>query len=202
MKRLGIHSMMLVALAAGCFAPAVSATESLYQEGQFQSLTADRRATRVGDLVTVLVYENSSAQSTADTRSDRSAGVSAGAAISSEGIPMRDRRVDGRIGTSNEMQGTGRTQRSGRLLAQVTVQVQEILPNGDLRLAGEQLLEINDERQQIRLEGRVRPQDIQDNNVVLSSRLADTRITYQGDGVLGDKQRPSWWQRLLTAVGF
>ena len=192
-------SLVMLASVTGGFA---QATESLYQEGQFQSLTGDRRATRVGDLLTVLVYENSSAQSSADTRADRTAGISAGGSFTADGIPIKDRSFDGRLGVSNEMEGVGRTQRSGRLLAQVTVQVKEILPNGDLRLAGEQLLEINDERQQIRLEGIVRPQDVQDNNVVLSSRLGEARISYQGDGVVGDKQRPSWWQRLLTALGF
>lgn len=174
--------------------PTAIATESLYREGQFQALTADRKGSRVGDLVTVQIFEHSSATSSADTNANRSADV---------GLEVSDmhRRYRGAIGVGNAMDGRGRTERRGQLLAQVTVSIAEILPNGDLRLAGEQVLEINDEKQQIRLEGRVRPSDLQDNNVVLSSRLADARISYIGDGVVGERQRPGWWQRILTALG-
>jgi flagellar L-ring protein precursor FlgH len=193
--------MIMASLAFAALAGPTQATESLYREGKFQSLTSDRRGSRVGDLITVLVYENSSAQSSADTTSDRSANIGVSVGIGTQSNPTRN-RLTAQAGFNNGMEGMGRTARAGRLLAQVTVQIQEILANGDLRLAGEQFLEINDERQQIRLEGRVRAQDVQDNNVVLSSRLADARISYQGDGVLGDKQKPSWWQRLLTALGF
>ena len=183
---------------AGCLILAgvqdASAVGSLYREDQFQSLTSDRRGVKVGDLVTVQIFETSSAASTADTRSDRTADVG----VEVAGTQRRLRRS---ASVSNDMQGQGRTERSGKLLAQVTVTIQEILPNGDLRLAGDQMLEINDERQQIRLEGRIRPIDVQENNLVVSSRLADAKISYLGTGVLGDKQKPAWWQRLVTALG-
>ena len=183
-----------VALLALAIAAPAMATDSLYREDQYQSLTSDRRGAKVGDLVTVQVFETSSATSTADTRAERTADLG----VEVAGTQRRLRRSGS---VSNDMQGQGRTERTGRLLAQVTVSIQEILPNGDLRLAGEQLLEINDERQQIRLEGRIRPIDLQENNIVLSSRLADAKISYLGSGVIGDKQKPAWWQRLLTALG-
>jgi len=194
MNMLSIYRSIL----AGCLllasAHAALAVESLYREDQYQALTADRRGMKVGDVVTVQIFETSSAASTADTRSDRSADLG----VEVAGTQRRLRRS---AAVSNDMQGQGRTERTGRLLAQVTVTIQEILPNGDLRLAGEQMLEINDERQQIRLEGRIRPVDVQENNLVISSRLADARISYLGTGVVGDKQKPAWWQRLVTALG-
>ena len=185
---------VLATCALLCAAHTAVAVESLYREDQYQSLTADRRGAKVGDLVTVQIFEASSATSTADTRSDRSAAI---------GVELagNQRRARGSATLSNDMAGQGRTERTGRLLAQVTVSIQEILPNGDLRLGGEQLLEINDERQQIRLEGRIRPVDLQENNLVVSSRLADAKISYVGTGAVGDKQKPAWWQRLLTALG-
>jgi flagellar L-ring protein precursor FlgH len=79
--------------------------------------------------------------------------------------------------------------------------IKEILPSGDLVVAGEQLLEINNESQRISVEGRVRPQDVSDTNVVLSSRIANARIRYAGQGDLSDRQRPAWWQRFLTLFG-
>lgn len=193
MKTMTPHPTSIALLALAIAMPAL-ATESLYREDQYQSLTSDRRGAKVGDLVTVQVFESSSATSTADTRAERTADLG----VEVAGTQRRLRRSGS---VSNDMQGQGRTERTGRLLAQVTVAIQEILPNGDLRLAGEQLLEINDERQQIRLEGRIRPIDLQENNIVLSSRLADAKISYLGSGVVGDKQKPAWWQRLLTALG-
>ncbi len=175
-------------------APRPRARGSLYSEAQFQSLTSDRRRFQVGDALTILVIENASASSSADTGLQRDAQVDVGLST-----PSRDRHLSGT--TSNEFNGTGRTQRSGRLLAQITVLVRELLPNGDLRVAGDQSLEINGERQTIHAEGRVRPRDINEQNTVQSSRLAEARLSFAGDGVLGDMQRPRWWQRLLGLFG-
>lgn len=175
-------------------APRPKARGSLYSDAQFQSLTADRRHFQVGDSLTVLVVENASASSTADTGTQRDAQVGVGLST-----PSRDRHLAGN--TSNEFNGTGRTQRSGRLLAQITVLVREVLPNGDLRVAGDQSLEINGERQTIHAEGRVRPRDINEQNTVQSSRLAEAKLSFAGDGVLGEMQRPRWWQRLLGLFG-
>jgi flagellar L-ring protein precursor FlgH len=109
--------------------------------------------------------------------------------------------VGGDIRSTNQLDGRGLTQRQGKVLAQLTVTVKGVAENGDLLIAGEQLLEINNERQQIKVEGRVRPHDISDVNTVLSTRIADAKISYVGDGDLADRQRPSWWHRLLTWFG-
>jgi len=105
------------------------------------------------------------------------------------------------VSLNNDFEGRGSTQRSGRVLGQLTVAIREVLPNGDMVLAGTQDLQINNERQTIRLEGRVRPQDIAENNTVMSTRVAEARIGFAGDGVLAEHQKPSWWQRLLTLFG-
>jgi flagellar L-ring protein FlgH len=167
---------------------------TLYDPASYQSLTADRKARRAGDLVTVMIYENASASTTADTSAGHDAALSAAAHAGS-----RERRAG--LGTGNDFEGRGRTERSGRVLGQLTVAVQEVAPNGDLLLAGVQELEINGEKQVIRLEGRVRSQDVSDANTVLSTRVADARISFAGDGVLAEHQKPSWWHRLLTLFG-
>ena len=76
--------------------------------------------------------------------------------------------------------------------------VRSVEDNGDLIVSGEQLIKVNDEKQEIVLSGRVRPIDISENNTVVSSRLADARISYVGDGVLGEKQRPGILTRILS----
>lgn len=172
----------------------IAGAVSLYEEGQFQALTSDRKAHRVGDLVTVLIYESTTATSTADTTAGRDADLSASAQIGSRGRSAS-------ISTNNEFEGRGRTERSGNVLGQLTVTVQGLSPNGDLVVGGTQELEINGEKQVIKLEGRVRLQDVTDSNTVLSTRVADARISLAGDGVLADHQKPTWWHRLLTWFG-
>lgn len=197
MKRTQAAALLVIALAtAQAGAPAWSA--DLYQEGRFRSLVADVKAHRAGDNLTVLVMETSSAAASADTSTQRSTEASVAGVIDLRG-PRRTGSLSGQI--SNDFSGGARTQRAGRLLAQLTVSVIAVEPNGDLRVAGEQTLEVNNEQQLIRLEGKVRPQDIGENNSVLSSRIADARITYVGEGALAEGQRVSLVTRILTWLG-
>jgi flagellar L-ring protein precursor FlgH len=177
-------------------APARSA--DLYQEGQFRSLVADVKARRAGDNLTVLVMETSSAAASADTNTKRRTDAGITGTVDMFG-PRRSGDISGQV--NNDFSGGARTQRAGRLLAQLTVTVIAVEPNGDLRVAGEQALEVNNEQQMIRLEGKVRPQDIGENNAVVSSRIADARITYVGEGALAEGQRVSLVTRILTWLG-
>ncbi|MCT8175469.1 flagellar basal body L-ring protein FlgH [Variovorax sp. CY25R-8] len=174
-----------------------AASESLYQEGSFRPLTADNKAFRVGDSLTIQVFENSSASSSANTGTRRANDISGS-------VTQTGNRVVGQlgIGIAGEFDGGGRTQRTNKLLATLTVTVKEVLPNQELRVAGEQQLMVNEELQKVNLEGRVRPQDISDGNVVLSTRLADARITYVGEGEVSDRARRSLWRRVLDIWGF
>lgn len=168
---------------------------SLYNEATFRPLTADHKAFRVGDLLTVQVFENSSASTTADTGTRRKNSLNAE-------LTHGARRVaETGIGVNGDFDGGGRTQRANRVLITLSVTVREVLPNGDLHVAGEQSLLINDEQQRVTLEGRVRTQDVSDANVVLSTRLADARITYIGEGDVSDRQQRAWWRKLLDRVG-
>lgn len=175
-------------------AAAPAAAGSLYQPGQFQSLVSDRRAYQAGDVLTVQVFESSSAQSTANTTTDSSGTLNM--ALKTNAINKA-----AAVQLSDDFAGKGSTQRSGRLLAQFTVVVQEVDANGLLRIKGDQIIDVNNEKQEIRLEGRVRPVDIAENNTVLSTRIADARISYMGDGVLGEKQRPGILTRILHWLG-
>jgi flagellar L-ring protein FlgH len=183
-----------IAAAALLWAAGIAGATSLFQPGTFQPYTSDLRPRRVGDLITVMVYENSSASTTANTTAGRDASV---------GWETRlpGKSYGGALKGSNQMDGGGRTAREGRVLAQITVAIREITEHGDLIVDGEQLLDINNERQQIRVEGRVRAQDVSDANVVLSTRIANAKISYVGQGDLANVQRPAWWQRFLTLFG-
>jgi flagellar L-ring protein precursor FlgH len=168
---------------------------SLYNEATYRPLTADNKAFRVGDVLTVQVYENSSASTSADTDTRRKNNINA------ELSHVAGRVAQTGIGVGGDFDGGGRTQRQNRVLITLSVTVREVRPNGDLVVAGEQLLAINSEQQRVTLEGRVRPQDVSDGNVVMSTRLADARITYLGEGDVSQRQERAWWRKLLDWVG-
>lgn len=185
---------MLVLLMMAAEPPASAA--ALYNEATYRDLAADRKAYRVGDAITIHVFESSSAVTNLDTTTRRKNGLSAALSREEGDAAVLEAAVGG------DFDGGGRTQRTGRLLAQLSATVQEILPNGEMRLAGEQRLTVNDEVQRISIEGRIRPQDISDGNVVLSTRLADARIVYVGDGDLSERQRRSVWRKFADWIGF
>lgn len=184
----------LLALLASIVIAAGARADSLYKPGSFTPLTSDVRIRHIGDLITVMVYENSSASSSANTTAGRNASVGVG-------VNVQRRNYAGSITTANQTDGGGRTAREGQVLAQLTVSVREIMPNGDLVIAGDQTVDINNERQRITVEGRVRPQDISETNAVMSTRIANARISYEGQGDMADRQRPAWWQRFLSLFG-
>lgn len=185
---------LCVLISLGALVSPASA-ESLYREGSYRPLTADNKAFRVGDVLTVQVFENASATTSADTGTRRKNNLSADLTRNS------GRSAGGSVGVSGDFDGGGRTQRSNRVLITLSVSVRDVLPNGDLLVGGEQLLVINDEQQKVVLEGRVRPHDVSDGNVVLSTRLADARISYHGEGALSERQQRAWWRKLFDWVG-
>jgi flagellar L-ring protein FlgH len=172
-----------------------SFAKSLYAESSYKPLTADRKARQVGDIVTIQIIEVSSASTNVDTDARRSSSVEISTSTPKNSTNRRGLSAD------NQFEGGGQSQRAGRLLATVSVSIREVLPNGDLVLAGEQQLDINDEKLKISLKGRVRALDVSEANVVMSTKMADAQIAYVGAGELTERQRPSWWSRLLRAVG-
>jgi flagellar L-ring protein precursor FlgH len=169
--------------------------QSLFREEAWRGLTGDNKAFRAGDVLTVQVFENSSASTSADTDTRRVNRLSGELMYGSRASHLA-------LGLGSEFGGGGTTQRASRLLATLSVVVQEVLPGGQLRVAGTQDLTVNDESQKVRLEGVVRPVDITDGNVVQSTRIADARITYVGQGDITERGRRAWWRTLLDMLGF
>ena len=175
--------------------PGAGDSGSLLDESTYRPLVSEDKAWRTGDVLTVVVQEAASASSTADLRANRDFTLSAQIAATSY------QPRTGSAGTSSASDGAGRTERSGKLLAQLSVRVVGVRPNGDLDVSGEQSLRINGEEQLITLSGIVRTRDITDSNTVLSSRIADARIRFEGKGFVTDQSRPGWLARLFRYLG-
>jgi len=173
------------------FVWASAAAEDLYSRESYDALAADHRALRVGDNLTVVVTEITSSTTDARTTADKDGTVSGSATL-------HNRQQQGAFNLSENFNGGGTIERSGKLLARLTVVVQSVEPTGNLRVKGEQNIVVNGDKQKLIVEGRVRQQDVAADNTVLSSRLSDARISYTGDGVLSEKQRQGLLTRILS----
>ena len=182
----------------------------------------DRKARGVGDLVTVLVAESVSAEGSANTQLGKNQGYSAsltsdigftdllqegaekifnlfGVDGGGDAEPGTTVNVVDAEGASN-FTGDGQTSRSGSFAAVITCRVIQALPGGLLHIRGRRQIVVNHDLQMITVEGLVRREDISINNTVASTALADARLTYDGIGVIDDKQRPSLVSRLMDWI--
>jgi flagellar L-ring protein FlgH len=165
------------------------------RENVGRSLFSDQKATRVGDAVTVLVVETSSASNDATTTSDRQSDISltASGKVGESGIPDASLGV----GTGNTFKGQGATASHGSIRAKISARVDSVLANGNLMIDGKRTIIINGEEQTITLAGIVRPSDIQADNSVYSYNISEARIAFEGSGIVSRAQGPGWITKLL-----
>lgn len=168
---------------------------SMFDQKTYQPLAADQKAFKVGDVLTVLVQEAASASASVDAKASRSQDIG----LRGQTIGQEARGLSG--GTTSSTDGGGQVARSGRVTAQITVTVKEVQPGGEMLVDGQQTVNLNGELQVIAVSGLVRPRDVSDANSVLSSRLADARIIYSGQGHMAEKSSPSIWARVITWIG-
>lgn len=166
---------------------------------QFRSFTADKKAFRIGDTVTILLVEKTQAESSANTRSGQSLGIG-GELNGSLGRYSRD--YDATLGIRKKRDGDAVTRRNGFLNGEITATVTTINEFGHLVVEGEKVIVINGEEQAVRVRGYLRQEDIANNNTVFSNRLTNARIEFTGEGVVGDVQRKGWIARLFDWIGF
>lgn len=170
-------------------------------------LFTDVKAFRVNDLVTVRVVESSGASREATTKTGRTSTLAASlkAFFGAEKLlanHVANFNPNSVFDTSsqNDFDGSGKTTRKDDFTATITTRVVDVLPNDNLVIEGRREIVVNNEVQWITLTGVVRPRDIQPDNTVLSSLVADAQIEYTGVGVISEKQRPGWVARLLDYI--
>jgi len=167
----------------------------LFRSGYSGSLIGDKRAVRVGDILTVVLDES--------TQSSKSAGTSFGKTSSAAiGIPTVLGKTYERLESSAEAErdfnGSARSSQQNTLRGSIAVTVHQVLPNGTLLIKGEKALRLNQGDEFIRLVGLVRMDDINRANQVSSQNVANARISYAGRGVLNDSNSAGWLTRFFT----
>ncbi len=180
---------------------------SLWQEGN-DSLFSDRKARDIGDIVTVIIFEQASASKAATTSTDRNSSISASIpnffGLENDDIWNGFNPVDlqniVQADFANGFDGSGTTTRKEDLTASLTTQVVGRYPNGQLKIRGGKEVMVNNEVQVIYLTGIIRPVDITSANTINSAKILNARISYTGKGAISDKQQPGWAMRVLDNV--
>ena len=101
---------------------------------------------------------------------------------------------------SVDFSGKGSTKRNAKLIATLSARVVKVYPNGNLYIVGKKIIKINDDVQILKIAGVVKPTDIGTDNTILSSKIADMYVEYNGKGYMADNQRPGWLARFLMKI--
>jgi flagellar L-ring protein FlgH len=167
----------------------------------------DQRAHKVGDILTVIVTIDDSAQISNATTRKRTSGNEANVGTNLGGlfgnnVPGVDVTPSGGISTGGSMTdgGTGSVNRNEKLTTNVAVVVTQTLPNGNLVIEGHQEVRVNFEIRDLVIQGIVRPEDIQSDNTIESEKIAEARISYGGRGQITDVQQPRYGQQIADAI--
>lgn len=180
---------------------------SLWTAGR-ASLLGDRRAGRRGDILTVVIEIDDSAEFSNSSERERSGSEQMGVP-NLFGVPQR---VDGvltqggslaeavEFDSTSRSAGDGSIRRNEQLTLRVAATVTEVLQNGVLRIEGSQEVRVNNEVRELLVSGYVRPEDISRQNSIEYDRIAAARISYGGRGLITDVQRPRYGQELIDTL--
>jgi len=174
-----------------------SATGGIYTASSAGLFASDRRAARVGDILTVEFEERFQASKSQTTSGNRASDYE----LDLPGIlplGIDEGALDN--GTKQSFSGRGSAQQSNSLTGRLSVSVIRVLPGGLLEISGQKRLTLNQGNEYIRLTGVVRPEDIDAENVVMSDRIAHATIKYIGAGAISDTSRQGWLRRGLNEV--
>jgi flagellar L-ring protein FlgH len=174
---------------------------SIYQSGREVALFENPIAHHVGDIVTIVLNEQTAAQKSSSTNTSKATtdtlpGMTIlGKALTVHGVPI----MSNQINDASKFAGEGDSAQSNSLQGYVTVTVQKVLPNGNLYVKGEKWIGINQGQEYVRMTGVIRPIDLASDNSIPSSKVANAKINYGGKGALADANAQGWLSRFFNS---
>lgn len=169
---------------------------SIYQTSRNYNFYGDTVALNVGDILTVTLKESTEASKSAETSITKDNEVSIPEPVL---FGKSNIGFDTQANFERDFGGEAEADQSNSLDGSITVTVTEVLPNGVLRIRGEKWLSLTNGDEYIRLTGLVRPQDINPDNTVASTRIADARIAYGGTGDFDQANQMGWLARFFNS---
>ncbi|MGH8436561.1 MAG: flagellar basal body L-ring protein FlgH [Pseudomonas sp.] len=186
--------------------PAAQNNGSIYQAGFETNLYDDRKAYRVGDIITITLNErtqaskNANSQLQKDSKANLSLDTLFGSGVSTNNpLGGADLTLDVGYEGTRDTKGDSKAGQSNSLTGSITVTIAEVLPNRILSVRGEKWLTLNTGDELVRISGLIRADDIATDNSVSSTRVADARITYSGTGAFADASQPGWFDRFFMS---
>lgn len=195
LSRYGLLTLLLTA-------PLATPAQSLWKADSSRALVADKRATAVGDLLTILVQENNTASKDNSTKTAKSSAIDASIAsflyspTASSFLTKGGQLPALKMNASQDFDGGGKISNSEKITARITVRVADVLPNKNLVIEGRRTTSFSGETQEAVLRGVVRVEDIAANNTLFSYNIADATIKYVSTGTITDNQRKGWFTRV------
>jgi len=182
-------------------AASVQYNGAIYSSGSAVDLY-QRRAHRIGDVLTISLNEATSARNSSGTSFSRENAANVGAANNVLGTGFLGTGIDlaTDLASSLDFSGSGESDQSNQLRGSITVTVANVLPNGLLEVRGEKWLQLNRGNEFIRISGLVRKEDIAPDNSILSTRVADVRIAYSGTGTLANSNEAGWLTQFFVGA--
>ena len=169
---------------------------SLFQDHYAISLYSDQRARRIGDVITVVLQEQTNAQKSNSTNTQKDSEITVGpTSVFGSNVSF----LQAGVSDERSFTGKGDSGQSNSLQGQITVTISDVLPNGILEVRGEKWLSLNEGDEFIRVQGLIRPQDIGSDNTVQSSKIADARISYGGTGSVANASKPGWMSNFFNS---
>ncbi len=196
MRRIKLIAMLLVMIANVMQADAAS----LWLAGNDLYSTRGGREFKPGDIITIVISEESNAQSKATTNTSKDSTTEV---TTAPRIPFFKKVLSQFVGNNqitNTFDGTGTTSRSGKLSGTITASVLEVLPNGNLLVEGSRSIMVNKETQIMRVRGVARPKDVDTGNSINSKLLADAQIKFDGKGSVGRANRQGLITQFMDVV--
>jgi flagellar L-ring protein precursor FlgH len=174
---------------------------AIYMAGSSVDLY-QRRAHRIGDVLTISLNESTSARNSSGTTLSRENATNVGAEnnVLGTGFLGTGLNLATDLASSLDFSGSGESDQSNQLRGSITVTVSNVLPNGLLEVRGEKWLQLNRGNEYIRISGLVRKEDIAPDNSILSTRVADVRIAYSGTGTLANTNEAGWLTQFFVGA--
>jgi flagellar L-ring protein FlgH len=191
-----------LAIALVMLFPTITLPQSLWHDDASKSMFADKRASGIGDIITILVQENSTASKNNETKTEKSSSLSQAITAflyspAASGLLTKGGQLPAMAYNSDSKHdGGGSINNSENVIAKIAVRIVDVLPNKNFIVEGKRETSFSGERQTIILRGIVRADDVTPNNTVYSYNVSDATIQIVSKGSITDSQRKGWFTRL------
>ncbi|RKY87059.1 hypothetical protein DRQ09_05120 [candidate division KSB1 bacterium] len=166
-----------------------------------ESLFGDVKAYKIGDVITIIISENSQASNVSNTQTNKQNQLSVQSNFGKL-LGELTGRLAGKISsnTQNRFRGSGQTSSQGKLITTISARIVEITENGNFLIRGSKEIETNGEKVTTVVSGVIRREDISPDNTIYSTQIADAHIYHDGKGVVKQGNRPGLFTRIINWI--